>query len=67
MTRRAVRIPIALALLLGGLLLPQGQPARVVLLLAAYAIAGYDVLYGALRGILGGQVIPGGGDGRFGL
>ena len=56
MTRRAVRIPIALALLLGGLLLPQGQPARVVLLLAAYAIAGYDVLYGALRGILGGQV-----------
>ncbi len=56
MTRRATRIPLALALLVAGLLL-RGSPApSAALFLAAYAIAGFDVLYGALRGVLGGQV-----------
>ena len=44
MTRRATRIPLALALLVAGLLL-RGSPApSAALFLAAYAIAGIEVL-----------------------
>ncbi len=56
MTRRTLRIPLALALLLLGLFLPIVMAAKTALLFAAYFIAGYDVLLGALRGILGGRV-----------
>lgn len=56
MTRRVVRLPLALALMIAGLLLPEGQPARVALLIAAWLVAGYDVAWGALQGILRGQV-----------
>jgi len=56
MSRRAVRIPIALGLLLLGLFLPAGGAVRIALLLAAYLVAGYDVLLGAGRGILRGRV-----------
>jgi len=55
MSKRSIRLPLALALLLIGLLIP-GTAVRAALLLAAYLIAGYDVLWGAVRGVLRGQV-----------
>lgn len=55
MNKRIVRIPAALALLVAGLLWPMGA-VKTALLLLAYVIAGYDVLYYALRGILRGRV-----------
>src|SRR5690606_2467218 len=56
MTRRKIRLPAALLLLITGLLFPEGRTARTILLLLAYLIAGYDVLWGAVRGIMQGQV-----------
>ena len=55
MSKRSIRLPLALALLLIGLLIP-GTAVCAALLLAAYLIAGYDVLWGAVRGVLRGQV-----------
>ena len=56
MTQRKIRLPAALLLLITGLFFPEGQTVRTILLLLAYLIAGYDVLWGAVRGILRGQV-----------
>lgn len=56
MKNRVLRIAAALLMLVAGLLLPQGQLLRIILLLAAYLLSGYDVLWGALRGVLRGQV-----------
>ena len=53
--RELIRIGISAALLIGGLLCSLA-PLRLALLLAAYALAGHDVLYSAFRGILRGQV-----------
>jgi Cd2+/Zn2+-exporting ATPase len=56
MTKRIYRIPAALLLLIAGILIPESNPVRTVLLLLSYVISGYDVLLGAGRGILRGQV-----------
>lgn len=56
MTKRICRIPAALLLLIAGLLFRANPAVAIPLLLASYAIAGYDVLFGALQGILRGQV-----------
>lgn len=50
-----VRIAAALVLLVVGMLLPAGA-VRTVLLLAAYLIAGYDVLLRAAKNISRGQI-----------
>ena len=56
LTKRALRIPLAVALLLPGIFLPASQPVRIALLLLAYLISGYDVLLSAVRGIVSGQI-----------
>lgn len=56
MTKRIIRIPLALLLLIAGLLLRANAAVSITLLMLAYAIAGYDVLFDAVRGILRGQV-----------
>jgi Cd2+/Zn2+-exporting ATPase len=55
MSKRSIRLPLTLALLLTGLLIPEAA-ARTAFMLAAYLLAGYDVLRGAVRGVLRGQV-----------
>lgn len=56
MTKRVFRVPLALLLLIAGLLIPEGSPFRTALLFTAYFIVGYDVLWGAVRGIARGRV-----------
>ncbi len=56
MTKRVLRVPLALLLLIGGLLIRDGSPFRTALLFAAYLIVGYDVLFSAAKGIARGRV-----------
>lgn len=56
MTKRIIRIPLALLLLIAALLLRANAAVSITLLMLAYAIAGYDVLFDAVRGILRGQL-----------
>ena len=56
MTKRIYRIPAALLLLIAGLLFRASSAVAIPLFLLSYFIAGYDVLWGALQGILRGQV-----------
>lgn len=53
--KHLIRILISAGLLIFGLLLPYPVP-RMALLLAAYALAGYDILQKAFGGVLRGQV-----------
>ncbi|NLX83253.1 MAG: cadmium-translocating P-type ATPase [Clostridiales bacterium] len=56
MNKRILRIPLALLLLLAGLLLRSHEVPSITLIILAYLIAGADVLYTAVRGVLAGQV-----------
>ena len=56
MTRKLYRILLSALLLMLGLILPVSVPAGMALTMAAYALIGYDVLWRAARGIMGGQV-----------
>lgn len=56
MRKRLYRILISALLFVIGLTLPQPGPVRIALMMAAYAMIGYDVLWRAVRGIMGGQV-----------
>ena len=56
MTRKLYRILLSALLLMLGLILPVSVPAGMALMMAAYALIGYDVLWRAARGIMGGQV-----------
>ena len=56
MTRKLYRILLSALLLMLGLILPVSVPAGMALMMAAYALIGYDVLRRAARGIMGGQV-----------
>ena len=56
MRLRLWRILLALALLVAGVLLRFSPLARMIILLLAYAVAGYDVLFRALSNISRGQV-----------
>lgn len=53
--KNLIRIAISAALLIAGVLC-KAESIRLILLLAAYLCAGYDVLLDALHGILRGQV-----------
>ena len=53
--KNLIRILISVALLITGLLIPQ-PIVRISLILAAYLLAGYDVLMEAFGGIIRGQV-----------
>lgn len=53
--KNLIRILISIALLMIGLLIPQPM-VRIALLLAAYLLAGYDVLMHAFGGIIRGQI-----------
>ena len=50
-----IRIIIGALLFIGGLLI-NGEPVSIGLLLASYVIAGYGVLWSALKNIAKGQI-----------
>ena len=54
--RVAIRIGIAAALTLAGMIVPLRGAYRLAFLLPAYLLVGYDVLWRAVRNILHGQV-----------
>ena len=56
MKSKRLRILSSALLFLAGLLLAAPSVYKTGLLLAAYALAGYDVLWWALQGLLGGQL-----------
>lgn len=56
MKKRLWRIILSALLFMLGLILPVSVPAGMALMMAAYALIGYDVLWRAARGIMGGQV-----------
>lgn len=56
LTKRIVRIPLALALLVLGILLSHNKALSISLMMLSYFIAGADVLWYAVQGILRGQV-----------
>ena len=56
MTRRFYRIFLSALLFILGLILPVSGPVGMALMMAAYALIGYDVLWRAVQGIMGGQV-----------
>ena len=56
MKKRLWRIILSALLFMLGLILPVSVPAGIALMMAAYALIGYDVLWRATRGIMGGQV-----------
>ncbi len=54
--KNLIRILGAVAVLLLSVLLPVAEWIKIVIALAAYGLAGWDVLWGAVRGIAHGQV-----------
>ena len=56
MKKRLWRIILSALLFMLGLILPVSDSVRMALMMAAYALIGYDVLWRAARGIMGGQV-----------
>ena len=56
MKKRLWRIILSALLFMLGLILPVSVPAGMALMMAAYALIGYDVLWRAIQGIMGGQV-----------
>ena len=56
MKKRLWRIILSALLFMLGLILPVSVPAGMALMMTAYALIGYDVLWRAARGIMGGQV-----------
>ena len=54
--KNLIRILAAVAVLLLSVLLPVADWIKIVIALAAYGLAGWDVLWGAVRGIAHGQV-----------
>ena len=56
MKKRLWRIILSALLFMLGLILPVSVPAGIALMMAAYALIGYDVLWRAIQGIMGGQV-----------
>ena len=54
--KNLIRILAAVAVLLLSALLPVADWIKIVIALAAYGLAGWDVLWGAVRGIAHGQV-----------
>ncbi len=56
MKKRLWRIILSALLFMLGLILPVSVPAGMALMMAAYALIGYDVLWRAVQGIVGGQV-----------
>lgn len=54
--KNLIRILGAVAVLLLSVLLPVADWIKIVIALAAYGLAGWDVLWGAVRGIAHGQV-----------
>ena len=51
-----IRIILSAALMAAALLIPMGQWVRFAFFFVAYAMVGYDVLWGAVRNIIGGEV-----------
>ena len=56
MKKRLWRIILSALLFMLSLILPVSVPAGIALMMAAYALIGYDVLWRAIQGIMGGQV-----------
>ncbi|NLD34489.1 MAG: cadmium-translocating P-type ATPase [Clostridiales bacterium] len=56
MTRRLIRILLSAALFAAGLLVKEPPALRLFLLLGAYALAGWDVLWYAVHHLINGQV-----------
>lgn len=56
MKSRLIRILVSALLFALGLALPFGRTVSAALLLSAYLLVGWDVLWNALRGLTGGQV-----------
>ena len=54
--KNLIRILAAVAVLLLSVLLPVADWIKIVIVLVAYGLAGWDVLWGAVRGIAHGQV-----------
>ena len=54
--KNLIRILAAVAVLLLSVLLPVADWIKIVIALVAYGLAGWDVLWGAVRGIAHGQV-----------
>ena len=54
--KNLIRILAAVAVLLLSVLLPVAEWIKIVIALVAYGLAGWDVLWGAVRGIAHGQV-----------
>lgn len=54
--KNLIRILAAVAVLLLSVLLPVADWTKIVIALVAYGLAGWDVLWGAVRGIAHGQV-----------
>lgn len=54
--KNLIRILAAVAVLLLSVLLPVADWIKIVIALVAYGLAGWDVLWGAIRGIAHGQV-----------
>lgn len=54
--KNLIRILVAVAVLLLSVLLPVADWIKIVIALVAYGLAGWDVLWGAVRGIAHGQV-----------
>ncbi len=54
--KNLIRILAAVAVLLLSVLLPVADWIKIVIALAAYGLAGWDVLWGAVRGIAHGQI-----------
>lgn len=54
--KELMRIAIALAIMICGYMIPEGQLLRFLVFFAAYMIVGYDVLFGAVKNIFHGRV-----------